>query len=123
MSGGYRAPISQRSIPVCIILSIVTCGIYALYWLYCLAEDLNAVSQDGDNTSGGMVVLLSIVTCSIYQLYWFYKAGGKVNDVRFRTGEREDGSLGILYLLLGFFGLSLVAYALIQNELNRVAGL
>lgn len=29
--------ISRRSIPMCIILSIVTFGIYGLYWLYCLA--------------------------------------------------------------------------------------
>lgn len=123
MPNGFRAPITQRSIPVCIILSIVTCGIYGLYWLYCLVEDLNAACQDGDATGGGMVVLLSIVTCDIYLLYWLYKAGGKVNQLHYLSGQREDSSLGILYLLLSIFGAGIVSYALIQNELNKVAGL
>ena len=40
-SGGYRAPIAARSIPMAIILSIITCGIYGIYWMYCLVNDLN----------------------------------------------------------------------------------
>lgn len=31
--------IQSRSIPLCIILSIITCGIYGLYWLVCLANE------------------------------------------------------------------------------------
>ena len=31
--------IQQRNIAVCIILSIVTCGIYGIYWLICLNDD------------------------------------------------------------------------------------
>ncbi len=119
----YRAPIGRRNIAVCIILSIVTCGIYGLYWLYCIVEDLNAAGRQTNDTGGGLVVLLSIVTCDIYLLYWMYKAGGKVNQLHYISGQREDGSLGILYLILTFFGVGIVSYALIQNELNKVAGL
>ena len=32
--------IPRRNIALCIVLSIVTCGIYGLYWLLCLAEDV-----------------------------------------------------------------------------------
>ena len=34
----------NRSIPLCIILSIVTCGIYMLYWFVVLTDDLNYAS-------------------------------------------------------------------------------
>ena len=119
--GGYRAPITQRNIAVAIVLSFITCGIYMLYWIYCLVTDLNLASGEVDDTSGGTVVLLDIVTCSIYMLYWFYKAGGKVNQIHYLDDKPQDSSLGLLYLLLSLFGFSIVTIALIQNELNKVA--
>lgn len=119
--GRYRAPIQNRSIAVAIILSIVTCGIYSLYWLYCIVTDLNMASGETEDTSGGIVVLLDIVTCGIYLLYWFYKAGGKVNKIHYLDNRPQDNSLGILYLLLSLFGFGIVTNALIQNELNKVA--
>lgn len=118
---GYKAPIPQRSILLAIILSIVTCGIYGLYWLYCLVNDLNTASGEVDDTGGVLVILLGIITCNIYMLYWYYKAGGKVNKIQYLNGRPQDSSLGILYLLLTFFGMSIVSMALIQNELNKVA--
>ncbi len=121
--GDYRAPIQRRSLPVCILLSIVTCGIYMLYWLYCIVTDLNLASGNVDDTSGGMVVLLSIVTCDIYTLYWCFKAGAKVNRIQYLNGKNQDSSLGVLYLLLSLFGFQIVSFCLIQNELNKVADL
>lgn len=115
----YRVPIQNRSIGMCILLSIVTCGIYLYYWLYCMAEDLNTASGTQD-TTGGMVVLLSIVTCSIYLWYWLYKSGEKVDIIRARRGIPSSNS-SIVYLLLGIFGLSIVSLALIQSELNAIA--
>ena len=122
-SGGYRAPITSRSIPLAIILSIVTCGIYGLYWMYCLANDLNTARGHEQDTSGGLVVLFSIITCGIYGLYWYYTAAGKVGEVQEFDRRPRDSSLGILYLLLALFGFSIVSMALMQNELNKVAGL
>ncbi len=120
-SNGYRAPITSRSIAVSIILSFVTCGIYMLYWLYCIATDLNMASGETEDTSGGLVVVLDIVTCGIYLLYWLYKAGGKVNKIHYLDNRPQDSSLGLLYLLLSLFGFQIVSIALIQNELNKVA--
>ena len=44
--------IQKRDIAICIILSLVTCGIYGLYWLSCLADDVNTVSDNPGDTSG-----------------------------------------------------------------------
>ena len=70
--------IQQRNLAVCIILTIVTCGIYGLVWLYWLNDDTNTVSNEPNPTSGGIVILLSIVTCGIYGIYWAYKQGEKL---------------------------------------------
>lgn len=120
-SGGYHVPIPQRSIATCVILSIVTCGIYGLYWLACLVDNLNTAAQYPQDTTGGTVLLLTLVTCGIYGLYWLYKAGEKVNRIHQFNGEYTDSTTSVLYLLLGIFGFSIISYCLIQSELNKVA--
>lgn len=66
--------IQKRSIGMCIVLSIITCGIYALYWFVVLTDDTNRMLDDAQNeTSGGMALLFTIITCNIYGLYWMYK--------------------------------------------------
>jgi len=112
--------IPKRNIAVGILLSVVTCGIYGMYWLFCLAEDVNQLAGRPDATSGGMVLLFSIITCGIYQLYWFYKSGDILDSMREARG-RAHGYLGILYLLLAIFGFGIVSYALMQSELNEYA--
>ena len=118
--GGYQSPsnlgIAQRGIALCIILSIVTCGIYAIYWMIKINDELNAVSCEQNPTSGVVVWLLSWVTCNIYGLIWMYKMGGKCDNLK-----GDQGNSGILYLLLSFFGLGIVSLALMQDTLNKLA--
>lgn len=111
--------ITERNIAMCIILSIVTCGIYGIYWFVCLTNDANTVSGN-QGTSGGMAFILSIVTCGIYFLYWTYKQGEKLDEARSARGI-SAGNSGIVYLLLSVFGLSIIAYALMQDSLNKLA--
>ena len=112
--------IQNKSIPMVILLSIVTCGIYGLYWIYKLTEDVNKLTGDPNATSGGMVILLSIITCNIYMWYWLYKQGDAIDQVKASRGL-PSGNSGILYLILAIFGLGIVSYALMQNELNQLA--
>lgn len=111
--------IKERNIAMCIILSIVTCGIYGIYWMICIVDDSNAAAKSSDR-SGGMVFLLSIVTCSIYMYYWAYCQGEKLDQAKTQRGLPATNS-GIAYLLLSIFGLSIVSWALMQNELNKMA--
>ena len=121
--GNYRAPVKNRNIALCVVLSIITCGIYGIYWLVCLVDDLNVASGRTGDTSGGMVFLLSLITCGIYGIYWMYKAGEKVAYIKQRNTGEVDYSSSVLYLILGIIGFGIVAYALIQSELNKVATL
>lgn len=104
-----------RSVGLCIVLSIITCGIYGIYWLYCIHEDVQEVCGYPMSVSGGMVIVLSIVTCGIYGYYWNYKMGQFLDAAKGAPG----GSSGVLYLVLSIFGLDIVALALMQSELNR----
>ena len=103
----YGGPIEQRNIALCIILSIVTCGIYMWYWIYKLTEDVNKLTGDPNATSGGMVILLSIITCNVYMWYWLYKQGDAIDQVKASRGL-PSGNSGILYLILAIFGWAFV---------------
>lgn len=114
-------PIQERNIGLCIVLTIITIGIYGLYWLYCIVEDVNALLETPNAQSGGMVVLLSIVTCSIYLIYWMYITGQALDNYIVTREGGMNGSRAVLYMVLSIVGLSIVSTALLQNELNQRA--
>ena len=118
-----KGMIQRRSIAMCIILSLVTCGIYGIYWFVVLTDDANTLLPDNkglNNTSGGVAFLLSLVTCGIYGLYWAYKQGEQIDEAKTARGIMSSNS-GIIYLLLTIFGFGIIAEALMQNELNSMA--
>lgn len=110
--------VTQRNIALCIVLSLITCGIYGLYWFVCLTEDVNAVANETEATSGVMALVFTIITCGIYGLYWAYKCGEKLDKAKTDRGLQASNG-GVLYLILYLFG-GIIAYALIQNELNKM---
>ena len=124
----YRMPnpgITRREIVTCIIFTIITCGIYGIFWFVKLTDDTNLLVNDygvanGENlTSGGTAFLLSLVTCGIYGYYWAYKQGDRIDRIKMARGMGQS-SLGILYIILQFVGLGIVAYAMMQNEINTL---
>ena len=88
----------KKNVAICVILTIIT--------------------EDNDSPKGSTVVLLSIITCGIYGLYWSYMSGKRIDNKRIEEGY-SSSELGILYLLLSLFGLSIVTLALMQNEINK----
>ncbi len=122
-SGGYGGgaplyPVQQRSIAVCIILSLITCGIYSLYWIYVLNQDVNSVAGEEPQTGGGMVILLGLITCGIYWWFWLYKMGEKVQTIKSNNGLTASSD-AVLYLVLAIFGLSIIDLALMQDTVNK----
>lgn len=114
-ANGSTAGIFVRSIPVSVILSILTCGIYLYYWVFKVNDEMNQISGDVKATTGGMVVLFMIITCGIYGYYWYYMMGCK-ND---KINRSENGTSGILFLILGIFGLGIVNLAIMQDTINK----
>lgn len=112
--------IKKRDLVTSIILSIVTCGIYGIIWFIGLTDDAKAASNDESMQSGGVAFLLTLVTCGIYGFFWAYKMGKAINQARVNRGMPEDDK-STLYLILQIFGLGIVNYALMQNDLNEMA--
>ena len=135
MPRGYRLS-TERSLLMFVLLTIFTAGIYGMWFIYCMSEDINqACEGDGDYTSGFVpFIILCYVTLFIYVFYWCYKLGDRLYDNAPRYGLKfKDtgksillwGTVGILLLALGpFIAMSkLIKHTnAICEEYNRVYG-
>lgn len=113
----YTPIVPNRNIAVSIILSIITCGIYSIYWFVVMTDESNKVSND-NSSSGILALVLTIITCGIYGIYWYYKMGQKMYQAG-KMHHKDIADNSILYLILGLFGFGIISYALIQTDLNK----
>lgn len=109
----------DRNIATCIILTIVTCGIYGIYWFIVLTDEIGREAGDS-SISGGVAFLLTLVTCNIYGIYWAYKMGQLLDDAKRRRGIQVGSDMAVVYLILQIFGFGIVNNALMQSELNKM---
>lgn len=109
----------ERNIVTSIILSIVTCGIYAIYWFIVMTDDVKTAAKDTQLASGGVALLLTLVTCGIYGIYWAYKIGELTAKAQADRGLTVKNN-SVLYLVLELIGFGIIVYALVQNDLNEM---
>ncbi len=109
----------ERNIALCIIWSIASCGIYGIYWFIVLTDEAKIASKDESAPSGGLSFVLTLVSCGLYGLYWAYKMGKTLAKAKSNVGLSADDN-SVLYLILQLFGLSIIGYALMQNDLNEI---
>lgn len=106
--------IKQRNPVTAFLLSIVTCGIYGIYWAVCLARE--SVSVKDANDDG----ILEIVLMIFLPFIGFFLAEKKLTEgCQARGIQHNDNS--ILYLVLGLVGLGIVNFFMMQSDLNKVA--
>lgn len=64
--GNYRVPVKNRNIALCIVLSIITCGIY---WMYKAGEKVAYIKQrntgEVDSSSSVLYLILGILNFGI----------------------------------------------------------
>ena len=124
-----KGRIEERDFWLAMLLSIVTCGIYGIYFFYVMNEDVNELcKKDGkENMNYILVLLLSFVTCGIYYFVWLYQQGDRLQ----RAGREEyglfmpnTGSTIALWAVLGTWICGIgtwVSYYLLIDNFNIVA--
>ena len=112
--------IKERNVVTAILLSLVTCGLYGIYWFVSITDDMKTASGDETLPSGVTAFLLTLVTCGIYGFYWIYKMAKAEMMMKSKYGLPVKDNV-ILYVILQVLGLGIVNYCLMQSELNTVA--
>ena len=112
--------VQKRDVAIAIVLTIVTCGIYGIYWFIMLTNEVKAASGDDKLASGGLAFVFTLLSCGIYGIYWAYKMGELMKTAQEKNGLQVKDN-AVLYLVLEFIGLGIVVYALVQSDLNAIA--
>lgn len=120
VSTASRVLISKRDIAVSVILSLITCGLYGLYWFIMMTDESNELVTENKTASGVLAIVYTLITCGIYSIYWHYKMGKKMTEAGQKYGKVINDN-SVLYLVLALFGLGIVNNCLIQNDLNSLA--
>ncbi len=99
-------PIKHRSPVAIIVLSIITFGIYAIYWTVKTKEEINSL--------GGLIPTAWLLIIPFANIYFAYRYGEA-----FSIYVKKDNS-PILWFLL-YLVIAPVAMILVQIELNKLA--
>ena len=106
-----KGPIGQAMNPTQLaVLSLVTCGIYSLYWAYKSGEELK--QHNGEGLGGAVMLLLTLVVAGWFmipiEIQKMYEADGRQSPV-----TAVDG-LWLLIPCVGYF----LYYPKVQGALN-----
>jgi hypothetical protein len=127
--GGYPAPFpgptgglvsvgDQREPAMVILFTILTCGIYGLWWYHTYATEVKN-SLNRQDLSPGRDLLLMFVTCGIWGIIAFYYNYPKLFvEMQRRVGLPPNDISGTTVLLGILF--APVSIYMIQTELNRI---
>jgi hypothetical protein len=127
MSQPYRPPPydSRRSrshtlsIPVYLIFTVLTLGIFNLYWNYRQMQSCNDL-LDRNEFSFGLWLLLCLLTCGLYHLYYQYTMGAAINEIQRSYELPVMQDLPIISLFAALLGFGVVADCIHQHELNKI---
>ena len=109
-----KYPYIYCSIGKYIILSVLTCGVWYIMWIYRATKFLNITPDSAKHRPSAEMFLCTLVP--FYQIYWFYKHAQKV-DLLAKAEKRTFPDISILCLIFAIF-LPIVASIIMQDKLN-----
>ncbi len=86
--------ITQRNIVTSILLTIVTCGIYGIYWIVVMVRDAVSVKDESDSAVLEIVLSLFFAPVGIFLTEKKFAEGCEAKGI-----SHKDNS--IIYLVLG----------------------
>jgi hypothetical protein len=106
-------------IVVSILLCLITCGIYNLFWN---AKQMKVVNGLLGREEFSFIkwLLLSFITCGIFHIYYEYLMGEAVLEIQRKDNRPEAQNLVPVSIILSILGFSIVVDAIQQHEINKL---
>ena len=116
----YPYPMADgvRSIVSGVIFSLLTCGIYTLYWQYKQMETLNAWLGRTDYRFW-LWLFLCFLTCGIFGIYSEYKMAGGITEIQANNGLPVSDDLPVLCIAVSICGVGIASLAMQQEAINK----
>jgi hypothetical protein len=109
---------------VVLLLTLVTCGIYLVYWVYQTSTELKQATGD-PSINPTLDLVLMLVTCTLWGYYVLCRDAEKLHRVLVGVdpGHKDQSqtvvTLCVAALFVGFTGA--IAIYLVQEDFNRLA--
>jgi hypothetical protein len=122
---GYRPDTydSERrhavSIPLYLVLTIVTAFLFNIYWNYRQMDACNDLLGRDEFSFLGWV-LLCLVTCGLYHFFYQYKMGAAINEIQELRELPVTENLPVLSVVAAILGVGIVADCIHQFEINKI---
>lgn len=101
--------IKFRSLPLQVLLFLVTFGIYGLYWFYVTAVELRDATGEHDNSPALWLVLMFIPFGSLFATYFY--------SVLYEKWSSDSFNRWLLWVIWIIF--SPAVWFIVQSELNK----
>lgn len=118
MNVGAPPALKNRSPAMVLILTLLTCGLYGLVWLWQVGTELREELRLTDQNPG-LDVILTVLTATIWGYVVVYRYAKQAAEAQNRVGV-PPSDLSLPALILSILGLWCVTFALLQSELNKV---
>lgn len=93
---------TSRSLITYILLSVVTCSIYPVYFNYKLSKDIDQITNENETLDGPIFVLLWYITCGIFGWYTLYKEADRMQKIAPAYGlQFQQGGMFVLGWVIG----------------------
>jgi hypothetical protein len=109
-------PIFKNDPIIVLILGIITCGIYLIYWNIKTAQVLNAVAEK-EIISQPIAIFAGC--CFPVNIYFYYLAGKDGLPVLAEKTNQPKNDQTLLLLILGLI-FPMVAAMIVQGEINKL---
>lgn len=110
--------LEKRSIGWAIFFSIITIGLYGLYWQMRITDEAHTLCGRRTCASGGMAVVYTVCSFGIYFFYWVYKIGEEMNLAKGKRGMQYDDNSPMFFLVMTLFGFGFIPVILFQSGIN-----
>lgn len=115
---GASPALRNRSPAIVLILTLITCGLYGLVWMWQVGNELKEELRLSDQNPG-LDVVLTILTATIWGYVVVYRYARQTAEAQSRAGVPPN-DLSLAAVILAVVGLWFVSFALLQIELNKV---
>lgn len=107
----------HRSIVVCLLLTLVTCGLYDIYWQYRQMVSVNDM-VGARKYRFWPWLLLTLLSLGLYNIYHQYRVTEDIARVTGRVGKHD----GWIAAALSAVGFSILVDAIQQSRINAHYG-
>ena len=101
-----------------LILTLITCGLYGLVWIWQVGTELKEDLKLADQNPG-LDVILTVLTATLWGFVVVHRYARQIVESQKRANVPPN-DLSLAAVILAVVGLWFVCFALLQIELNKV---